>query len=55
LRVGAPADMILTQARDFTELFARPHSDRVVLRGGRPIAETAPDFAELDDLEGLAP
>jgi cytosine/creatinine deaminase len=55
LRVGAPADMILTRARDFTELFARPHSDRVVLRGGRPVAETAPEFAELDDLEGLAP
>jgi cytosine/creatinine deaminase len=55
LRVGAPADLILTRARDFTELFARPHSDRVVLRDGRPVAEAAPEFAELDDLEGLAP
>ncbi len=55
LSVGARADMIVTRARDFTELFSRPQSDRVVLRGGRPLAETPPDFAELDDLEGLAP
>lgn len=55
LHVGAPADMILTRARDFTELFSRPHSDRVVLRNGRPLAQTPPDYAELDDLEGLAP
>ncbi len=55
LSVGAPADMILTRARDFTELFARPHVDRTVLRNGRPVEEAAPDFAELDDLEGLAP
>jgi cytosine deaminase len=55
LRVGASADMIVTRARDFPELLSRPHSDRVVLRGGRVSAETPPDFAELDDLEGLAP
>ncbi|MBV8474504.1 MAG: amidohydrolase family protein, partial [Hyphomicrobiales bacterium] len=55
LSVGAPADMILTRARDFTELFARPHVDRTVLRNGLLVEEAAPDFAELDDLEGLAP
>lgn len=55
LSVGARADMIVTRARDFPELFSRPHTDRVILRGGRPVAETPPDFAELDDLEGLAP
>ena len=55
LAVGAPADLILTGARDFTELFARPHSDRSVLRAGRPVVAPAPEFAELDDLEGLAP
>ena len=55
LNVGAPADMILTRARDFSELFARPHSDRTVLRQGRPVEDAPPDFAELDDLEGLAP
>jgi cytosine deaminase len=55
LSLGAPADMVLTRARDFTELFSRPHFDRTVLRGGRPVEEATPDFAELDDLEGLAP
>ena len=55
LVVGAPADMILTRARDFTELFSRPQADRVVLRAGRQIAAAPPDYSELDDLEGLAP
>lgn len=55
LSVGASADMILAPARDFPELLSRPHADRVVLRGGRALAEAPPDFAELDDLEGLAP
>ena len=32
---AARADMILTRARDFTELFARPHADRVVVRERR--------------------
>jgi cytosine deaminase len=52
---GAPADMILTKARDFTELLARPQSDRIVLRGGEASAAAPPDYAELDGLEGLSP
>ena len=47
--------MILTKARDFTELLARPQSDRVVLRGGEASAATPPDYAELDGLQGLSP
>jgi len=53
LRVGAPGDMILTRARDFTELFARPQSDRAVLRAGVELVARAPDYSELDALEGL--
>ena len=34
----------------WTELFARPQSDRIVLRAGRPIDRRLPDYAELDDL-----
>jgi cytosine deaminase len=45
--------MILTRARDFTELFARPQSDRAVLRAGVELAARAPDYSELDALEGL--
>jgi cytosine deaminase len=55
LRAGGPADMILTRARDFTELLARPQSDRIVLRGGEASSAAPPDYAELDGLEGLAP
>jgi cytosine deaminase len=50
LTPGAPADVIVFRARDWTELFARPQSDRIVLRAGRAIDRTLPDYAELDDL-----
>ena len=55
LRQGARADMILTRAREFTELLARPQSDRVVVRNGEASGAAPPDYAELDALEGLAP
>ena len=44
---------VLTQARDYTELFSRPQSDRVVVRDGVALREAAPSYAELDGLEGL--
>ena len=47
---GAPADLVVFKARSWTELFARPQSDRIVLRGGRQIDRTLPDYAELDFL-----
>ena len=37
------------RARDFTQLFARPNADRIVLRDGRR-APPPPDYAELADL-----
>jgi cytosine/creatinine deaminase len=55
LRPGGRADMILTRARDFTELLARPQSDRIVVRNGEASSARPPDYAELDALEGLAP
>ncbi|MDR3473905.1 MAG: cytosine deaminase [Devosia sp.] len=48
--VGAPADLILVNARNWTELQSRPQADRVVLRAGRAIDATLPDYRELDDL-----
>lgn len=48
--VGLPADLLLFRARYFSELFARPQSDRTVLRHGQPIDTTLPDYEELDDL-----
>lgn len=50
IAVGAPADLILFSARRFDELIARPQADRIVIRAGRRIDATPPDFAELDDL-----
>lgn len=48
--VGLPADLILFKARYWSELLARSQHDRIVLRDGKPIALTLPDYAELDDL-----
>jgi cytosine/creatinine deaminase len=53
-RSGESADFILTEAREFTELFSRPHSERLVVREGRAITATPPAYTELDTLEGLA-
>ena len=45
---GSAADLILTRARDFTELFARPQADRIVLRDGAPLGP-APDYSDLPE------
>jgi len=47
---GMPADLVLFRARSFNEFLARPQSDRAVLRGGKPIDRTLPDYRELDHL-----
>jgi cytosine deaminase len=47
LAVGAPADLILIDATDFTQLFGRGHHDRVVVRDGAPLELTPPDYGEL--------
>jgi cytosine deaminase len=55
LRVGAAADLILTRARSFTELLARPQDDRTVLRAGARLRAAPPAYAELDHCQGLRP
>lgn len=50
IAAGVPADLVLFRARTFNEFLARPQSDRVVLRAGRPIDRTLPDYRELDHL-----
>nr|WP_321508853.1 cytosine deaminase [uncultured Celeribacter sp.] len=47
---GAPADLVICNARSWTELFARPQADRIVLRDGDPIDRTLPSYAELDHI-----
>ncbi len=45
-------DLVIFKARDWSELLSRPQSDRIVIRGGRQVDTTPPDYAELDDLMG---
>ena len=50
LRVGLPADLIIFNGRYFSELLSRHQSDRLILKNGKPLSVTLPDYAELDDL-----
>ncbi|MEM7718326.1 MAG: cytosine deaminase [Pseudomonadota bacterium] len=50
LAPGEPADLILCNARDWTELYARPQADRIVLRNGVQIDTRLPNYADLDHL-----
>lgn len=52
LAPGAPADLVILRARDWSEALSRPQSDRTVIRAGRAIDTTLPDYAELDQLMG---
>jgi len=52
LKPGAPADLLVLKARSYSELLARAQFDRTVIRGGRAIDTTLPDYRLLDDLVG---
>lgn len=52
LKAGGPADMIIFDARNYSELFPRPQADRIVIRNGRPIDTSPPDYRELDSVIG---
>ena len=47
---GRGADLIVLRARDWHEALARFQADRVVIRNGRAIDTTLPDYRQLDDL-----
>ncbi|MCU0983379.1 MAG: cytosine deaminase [Acetobacteraceae bacterium] len=50
LREGAVADLVLLRARAWHEALSRQQADRVVLRAGRAIDTTLPDYAALDPI-----
>ncbi len=50
LTVGDGADLVLFRARNYSELLSRPQSDRAVVRGGRALDVSVPDYRELDVL-----
>jgi cytosine deaminase len=52
LKAGASADLVMFKGRNWTELMSRPQSDRIVIRAGKAIDTTLPDYRELDDLMG---
>lgn len=47
---GRAADLILFRTRNWSELMSRPGGPRHVLRAGRSVTETLPDYRELDIL-----
>lgn len=50
---GRGADLIVLKARDWHEALARFQADRVVVRNGRAVDTTLPDYRLLDDLVRL--
>lgn len=55
LREGAPANLMLFRARNWSELLARPSGPRTVIRSGRSIDRTLPDYRELDAVLAARP
>jgi len=55
LAPSLPAHFVAFRARAFSELFARPQSDRVVVRAGLAIAAELPEYDSLDAASSLAP
>jgi cytosine deaminase len=55
LTAGAPADLVLLSARFMSEMLSRNQADRVVLRGGKPIDTSLPDYRLLDQHIGANP
>jgi cytosine deaminase len=52
LKRGATADLIVLKARSYSEMLARHQFDRVVIRGGKQIDTTLPDYRRLDSIVG---
>lgn len=50
IKVGGSADLIVTRARNYSELLARHQFDRIVLRRGKAIDTSLPDYRLLDPL-----
>jgi cytosine deaminase len=53
LKEGAPADLVLLSARFMSEMLSRSQADRVVLRAGKAIDTSLPDYRDLDPVLGL--
>ena len=47
LTVGAPARLIVFNARTINEIISRPHSDRIIIDHGERVRAVAPDYSEF--------
>jgi len=52
ISVGAPARLIIFNARSINEIICRPHSDRVIIDRGERVRLAAPDYSELWEEQG---
>lgn len=50
IAVGLAADLVLFNARSWSEFLSRPQADRIVMRNGMGIDRRLPDYRELDPL-----
>jgi cytosine deaminase len=50
LKAGAGADFLVLKARNYSEMLSRTQFDRTVVRSGRAIDTSLPDYRLLDDL-----
>jgi cytosine deaminase len=55
LHAGNPADLLVLRARNYSELLSRHQFDRTVIRNGRAIDTTLPDYRLLDELMSASP
>ncbi|MDD9923586.1 MAG: amidohydrolase family protein [Boseongicola sp.] len=54
-QAGQVADLIICNARNWNEFFARPQSDRIVIRNGNVIDRALPAYSSLDHLMDANP
>ncbi|GEO85641.1 MULTISPECIES: cytosine deaminase [Alphaproteobacteria] len=50
IAAGLPADLVLFTARRWSEFLSRPQADRIVMRNGKGIDRSLPDYRDLDPL-----
>ena len=50
LKEGGPANFVIFRGRQYSELFSRSQHDRLVVRNGKWIATTVPNYDELDPI-----
>lgn len=50
IAAGLAADLVIFNARNWSEFLSRPQADRIVMRNGMGIDRSLPDYRELDPL-----